>query len=87
MSWQVTTSTSFDKAAKKLDRAIAARIFKALYALAKLEDPTTRCKALSGPLKGLWRLRVGDWRVILDIQHSKVTIIALQLGHRSEIYD
>jgi mRNA interferase RelE/StbE len=35
---------------------------------------------------GLWRYRVGDYRVILDIQRAEVVIVAIDLGHRSEIY-
>ena len=56
------------------------------YRLAQLDDPTTPCKALSGPLTGLWRYRVGDYRVILDIDRGNVAIVAIDLGHRSEIY-
>jgi mRNA interferase RelE/StbE len=75
-----------EKALNKLDRPTAARLRAALARLAATEDPTAACKALSGPLAGLWRYRVGDYRIILDIQHNNVTIIALDLGHRSRIY-
>jgi mRNA interferase RelE/StbE len=51
-----------------------------------VEDPAESCKALSGPLTGLWRYRVGDYRAILDIDQGQVVIIALDIGHRSEIY-
>lgn len=49
--------------------------------------PSKRCKALSGPYTGLWRLRVGDYRVILDIRRAELIIIALDVGNRSSIYD
>lgn len=58
-----------------------------LYGLVDLDDPQTRCKALTGPLAGLWRLRVGDYRVLLDIQRDELVIVALDVGHRSSIYD
>lgn len=87
MTWRVRTSARFDKVAAKLDPAIAARIFKSLYALAAIDDPTKHCKALTGDLVGLWRRRVGGWRIILDIHQGEMVIIAIGAGHRSNIYD
>ncbi|HET7385539.1 MAG TPA: type II toxin-antitoxin system RelE/ParE family toxin [Nocardioidaceae bacterium] len=87
MTWAIRTDRDFDRALKKLDRTVAARVLKALTALENLDDPTKRCKALSGPLAGLWRLRVGDYRVILDIRRRELVVIALDLGNRSSIYD
>ena len=75
-----------EKAPRKLDQQTARRIRDGLNRLAQLDDPTTPCKALSGPLTGLWRYRVGDYRVILDIDRGNVAIVAIDLGHRSEIY-
>lgn len=87
MTWTIRTDRDFDRALKKLDRPIATRVLKALTALEDLDDPTKRCKALSGPYTGLWRLRVGDYRVILDIQRGELVIIALYLGSRSSVYE
>jgi mRNA interferase RelE/StbE len=87
MTWRVVTDREFDVAVKKLDRATAVRIIKALQGLADLDDPTQRCKALSGPLAGMWRRRVGDYRIILDIRRGELVIVALDVGHRSKIYD
>lgn len=87
MSWTIRTDRDFDRALTRLDRPLAARVLKALTALENLDDPTKRCKALSGPYTGLWRLRVGDYRVILDIRRGELVIIALDLGNRSSIYD
>jgi mRNA interferase RelE/StbE len=87
MTWAIRTDRDFDRALKKLDRQVAARVLKTLTTLEHLDDPTKRCKALSGPYTGLWRLRVGDYRVILDIRQSELVIIALDVGNRSNIYD
>jgi len=87
MTWTIRTDRDFDRALRKLDRQVAARVLKALAALENLDDPTIRCKALSGPYTGLWRLRVGDYRVILDIRRGELIIIALDVGNRSSIYD
>lgn len=86
MDWRVEYAPRAAKAMRKLDKSMARRIFDGVERLATLEDPTTSCKALSGPMAGLWRLRVGDYRVILDIRRGEVVIVALDLGHRSTIY-
>ncbi|AZI59220.1 type II toxin-antitoxin system RelE/ParE family toxin [Nakamurella antarctica] len=87
MTWVIRTDRDFDRALKKLDRQVATRVLKTLITLESLDDPTKRCKALSGPYTGLWRLRVGDYRVILDIQREELVIIALDVGNRSSVYD
>ena len=87
MTWTIRTDLDFDRAMRKLDRQVATRVLKALVALENLDDPRKRCKALSGPDTGLWRLRVGDYRVILDIRRGELVIIALDIGNRSGIYD
>ena len=43
-------------------------------------------KALTGNLAGLWRYRIGDCRLIADIQDGKLVILTLEVGHRSGIY-
>jgi mRNA interferase RelE/StbE len=86
MSWTIQTDREFDKDLRKLDRPVAMRVLKALAALEEMDDPSTRCKPLTGPLAGLWRLRVGDYRVILDIQRDRLVIVALEAGHRSNVY-
>lgn len=87
MTWTIRTDRDFDRALKKLDRQVATRVLKTLVALENLDDPTARCKALSGPYTGLWRLRVGDYRVILDIRRGELVVIALDVGNRSTIYE
>lgn len=54
--------------------------------VAKQENPRTLGKALSGPLGTLGRYRIGDYRVICEIQHSAVTILVIRIGHRGEVY-
>jgi mRNA interferase RelE/StbE len=49
-------------------------------------DPRQIGKALQGPLGDLWCYRVGDYRVICEIQDSVLTILLLQLGNRREVY-
>nr|WP_245554963.1 type II toxin-antitoxin system RelE/ParE family toxin [Nesterenkonia alba] len=67
---------------RKLDPQVARRLRSALRAVASLDDPRARGKALTGNLAGHWRYRVGDYRIVCDIQDEKLVIVALDLGHR-----
>lgn len=88
MSYQLTQTPRFVKAIRKLDRPVVRRVLVALYELTELDDPTARLKPLQHELVGLWRLRVGDYRVVDDVQRDELTIVALDVGHRSgDIYD
>lgn len=51
-----------------------------------LEDPRSRGKGLTANLAGLWRYRVGDYRVICDIEDNELVILAVDVEHRSEVY-
>ncbi|MDR1069010.1 MAG: type II toxin-antitoxin system RelE/ParE family toxin [Clostridiales Family XIII bacterium] len=50
------------------------------------DDPRAKGKGLSENLAGLWRYRIGDYRVICDIRDDMCEIIAVEVGHRSSIY-
>ncbi|MDV0824807.1 type II toxin-antitoxin system RelE family toxin [Klebsiella quasipneumoniae] len=51
-----------------------------------LEDPRDAGKALTGNLRTYWRYRVGDYRVICEIRDAELVIVAVEIGHRSEVY-
>ena len=54
--------------------------------VAGLENLRSTGKALTGPLGGLWRYRVGDYRVICDLQDAALRVLVVQVGNRREIY-
>lgn len=54
--------------------------------LVNCEDPYVHGKSLEGNLKGKWRYRVGDYRLICNIDDEKVVILILVIGHRKEVY-
>ena len=88
MVWSIRLGAEFERSLRKLDKQTTRRILLVkLYGLVDLDEPQARCKALTGPLAGLWRLRVGDYRVLLDIQRHELVIIALDVAHRSSVYD
>ena len=55
--------------------------------VACMDDPMKLAEALKGNLKGLFRFRVGDYRVICDIQRERVVVLVLDAGHRKDIYE
>jgi len=84
--WRLETSPQFDKAARKLDRVVLRRVRAYLEEICELEDPRQRGKALTADLAGYWRYRVGDYRVVVAIRDASLVVVAIGLGHRSEIY-
>ncbi len=87
MAWQVEFVPAAAKELKKLGRAEAARIIATLETrIAVLEDPRSLGAALTGELGGLWRWRIGDYRVIARIEDERITILVVRVGHRREVY-
>jgi len=87
-TWKIEVSPLADRQLDKLDSQIARRIEKFLQErVAMLEDPRSIGEALRGSRLGeFWKYRVGDWRILCDIQDEKLIILALQIGHRREVY-
>lgn len=83
------------KELSKLDRQIAKRVVEYMREVEKLSDPRSRGKGLTSNLAGLWRYRVGDYRIISEINEKetdaalaqiKITILVVHIGHRKNIY-
>ena len=82
MPFEIIWSDSAVKELKKLDRSVAKRIFNAVSRLR--EDPFRAVgKIVNSPY---YKLRVGDYRVILDIQKGELRVLVLIVGHRRKIY-
>lgn len=86
MAWRIDFTRNADKAMRKLDKGVAARVFDELDEIAKLEDPRSRGKALTGNLSGVWRYRVGDYRILCDINDGRLVILVVDVAHRREVY-
>jgi mRNA interferase RelE/StbE len=54
--------------------------------IASSNDPHSLGKALKGPLGDLWCYRVGDYRILCDIQGGVLRVLVLQIGNRREVY-
>lgn len=87
MSWSAELTPEAAKTLRKLDPQTSKRLRKALTALETLEDPRARGKALTGTLRGLWRYRVGDYRIVCDLIDNRLIILVIDIGHRSTIYN
>ena len=87
MSYSVRYADNAKKDLKKLDRHQAGVIVAWIKRnLIGCENPRLHGKALTGDKRGLWRYRIGTYRVIADIQDSIIQIEIINVGHRSNIY-
>ena len=80
-------SNKAQKQFKKLDSVTKRRLEKFFDEIETLENPRSRGKALVGNLAGLWRYRVGDYRLICHINDDELVILCLEIAHRSWVYD
>lgn len=87
VAYRVEFTESAVKELKKLDKQTA-RVIKnwVVKHLVDTPDPRIFGKALTGNLKGVWRYRVGDYRLFADIADEVVTIEIFEVAHRREIY-
>jgi mRNA interferase RelE/StbE len=70
---------------KKLDRSVAERLLKKIRWLSENMDFAPPAP-LRGDLKGKYKLRTGDWRVIYELDGKSGEMIVLFVGHRSDVY-
>ena len=88
MSYHVEFTRAALRDLKKLDRRTAAIITGWIRKnLEGCENPRQHGKGLTANRSGQWRYRVGDYRILADIQDNKIVILILNAGHRSEIYN
>jgi mRNA interferase RelE/StbE len=87
LAYELTYASGVVKQLKKLDRAAARRILDYMDRVAELGDPRSRGKGLSGELRGIWRYRVKDYRVLCRIDDVDATIHVVDAEHRRRIYE
>lgn len=85
LAWKIEVFAKADKSLRKLDRQVARKIVAALAELAELDDPRSRGKALTGNLAGLWRYRVGDYRLLCLIDDEVLVVLVVDVAHRSKV--
>lgn len=87
MSYKVIFTEEAKKELKKLDKHTASLIIGWIEKnLQGCDNPRTKGKGLTANRSGQWRYRIGDYRLITEIQDDKIIILVVSIGHRSNIY-
>ena len=88
MAWQIDYTSTALKQLTKLDKPAAKRIIDFMdERIAVLKDPRDTGKALTGAMLGAyWRYRIGDFRVICDIQDKTLCVLVVEVGGRKDVY-
>lgn len=87
MTWKVESDDRARRELRALDENVQARILRYLREyIATGEDPRRFGRSLRGDKAGLWRYRVGDYRLICDINDGDEVILVLRVAHRSGVY-
>lgn len=76
------------KQLKKMDKSSASLILGWIRKnIEGCDNPRAHGKGLTANRSGQWRYRVGDYRIITEIEDDKVIVLVLNVGHRRDIYD
>ena len=87
MAWASQYTETATSQLRKLDRQVAQRILDYMEGrVASLGDPRAIGKALRGPLGGLWCDRVGDCRIICELQGHAALVLVVRIGNQREVY-
>lgn len=88
MTWKVKLDLTAEKELSKLEHQQAKRILKFLFErISRLHNPRSIGEALRGSkLDTFWKYRVGDYRIISNIDDKNSQILILRIGNRKEIY-
>lgn len=85
--WHLEFSKRADRQLAKMDagvrRVIVAWLLKNVDGC---DDPRARGKGLTSNRSGEWRYRVGDYRVLCEIRDADLVVLAIEVGHRREVY-
>ena len=87
MAWKIRVDSKAAKALAKLDKTVQKKILHFLEEeILTSQNPRSLGKPLTGKLKGIWRYRVGDYRILANIHDKTLTILVVHAGHRKDIY-
>ena len=86
-SWKAEFTPEARRQFERLDRSVQRRIQTYLNENVLAGDPRGFGRALRGDLSGLWRYRVGDFRLIAKLEDAILTVVIIKAGHHSVIYE
>lgn len=88
MRYEVRFTERADRELMKLDIPQRSQIMAWIKKnLVDCEDPRRTGHALTGDLGGLWRYRVGKYRIVAEISDRELIIVVFEIGHRKNVYD
>jgi mRNA interferase RelE/StbE len=88
LAWKIEYDQAAVRDLKKLDAQIQREILDYMdKRVARADDPRSFGKPLRHSKFGLWRYRLPDYRIICQLQQSKLVVLVVAIGHRSSIYD
>ena len=86
MPYNIVWTTKAAQEYDKLDNSVRMQIDKYLEKIRISPDPSSMGKALSSDLAGLWRYRVGDYRIVVRIDNTELIVLIVSVKHRSIVY-
>lgn len=87
-AWTVEFDPEAAKELRKLGRPAQELILRCLRErIATFDDPRRFGKAIGGDMAGLWRYRVGDYRLIVTFEEDRLVVLVLTLGHSRNVYE
>lgn len=87
MAWTIEYTEAALRQLRKLDKKSARRILDYLdQRIAPLEDARSAGKALRGALGEFWRYRVGEYRIICELQDRALRVVVIRVGNRKDVY-
>ncbi|MFN8693487.1 MAG: type II toxin-antitoxin system RelE family toxin [Holosporales bacterium] len=88
MAWRIEWDEQALKELRKLGASAARDVIDYLRKrIAVADSPRRFGKALTSDKKGLWRYRVGDYRIVCRIEDEALVVLVVRIGHRSKVYD
>ena len=87
MAWQIKFTETADKQLRMLDKQISKRLITWLEnRILNCDNPRLWGSALTGNKSGQWRYRIGDYRVVCEIQDDVLIVKVIKVAHRKEVY-
>ena len=87
MAWRIELSETAEKQLSKIGKPDAKRIVAFMRARIDTNNPRQAGSPLHGAkFRELWRYRVGDYRVICQLQDDRLVVLVVEIGHRREVY-
>lgn len=87
MAWRIEFADTARRQLAKLGRDAQVRLRKYLRErIAPCDDPRDHAAPLKSDLAGLWKFRVGEYRLVAEIRDEEILVLVLRVGHRKNVY-